>query len=240
MPDRAPYYENLPGQLDMWKDYATPACNSDRMVDARPYVALLAADDWRPMSEYVPSAEYVYVKGYAYMAPGPSVAVARRGKHEFSYWFSPPPDGLVSLGVTAWKPIPEDGISIYDRMDWLYGNPESGAFVRPPELVYEPGGVDVRLTPVPRDLLVAMHAGARLRERAWRWTEWSLQKPGKDPDRIRQRGVESLRKVAFIERDGVLPPGRLPRWLEFDWQVTKHGLAWLAQNLRFCVTKGGL
>jgi hypothetical protein len=38
-------------------------------LDARPYVALLlAADDWRPLSEYVPSEGYVYVKGFSYMA----------------------------------------------------------------------------------------------------------------------------------------------------------------------------
>jgi hypothetical protein len=61
--------------------------------DDKPYAAILAADDWRPLGEYVPSAEYVYVKGFAYMAPEPSVAVARRGRHELSYWYRPPPDG---------------------------------------------------------------------------------------------------------------------------------------------------
>jgi hypothetical protein len=36
--------------------------------------------------------------------------------------------------------------------------------------VYQPGDTTVRLTPAPRDLLVAMRDGARLTERAWRWT----------------------------------------------------------------------
>jgi hypothetical protein len=36
MIDRAPYHENLPGQLDMWKDYSTPACNSVRAKNSPP------------------------------------------------------------------------------------------------------------------------------------------------------------------------------------------------------------
>jgi hypothetical protein len=47
----------------------------DRMreSDDRPYAAILAADDWRPMAEYVANGEFVYVKGYAYRAPHPHV-----------------------------------------------------------------------------------------------------------------------------------------------------------------------
>jgi hypothetical protein len=131
----------------------------------------------------------------------------------------------------VWKPIPSgDGISVYEREQWLYDDPCSGAFVRPPEPVYEPGGTDVRLTPVPRDLLVAMADGARLHERAWRWTEWSLHAPGHEPKKIGERAVNSLVKHAFIARDGVLPSGRLPRWLNFDWSITTAGKAWLAAN----------
>jgi hypothetical protein len=43
-------------------------------------------------------------------------------------------------------------------------------------------------------------------------------------------GILKLRECAFIERDGVLPPGRLPRWFEFDWFVTDHGRAWIEAN----------
>jgi hypothetical protein len=35
MPDRAPY-EDLPGQLDMWADFATPAANSVRAKNPPP------------------------------------------------------------------------------------------------------------------------------------------------------------------------------------------------------------
>jgi len=90
-----------------------------READDRPYVAILAADDWRPLEEYEPSTEYVYLKGYAYMAPRPSVAVARCGKHQLSYWYRPPPDGPLALEVRWWKPIPDDGISVYEREQWL-------------------------------------------------------------------------------------------------------------------------
>ena len=115
----------------------------------------------------------------------------------------------------------------HKRWKAFTANPNDTSFVRPLEPVYEPGGIGVMLTPVPRDLLVAMRDGARLHERAWRWTEWSLQAPGGDPERIRERGINALRKVAFIARNGVLPGGRLPRWFEFDWSITDAGKAWL-------------
>jgi hypothetical protein len=195
--------------------------------DDRPYAAILAADDWRPLEEYEPSAEYVYVKGFAYMARAPHVVVARRGRHQLSYWYAP--SGPCAIGATHWKPTPDDGMSPYDRERWLYGD-QDGAFVRPAEPVYEPGGTDVRLTPVPAALLASIGAGARLHERAWRWTEWRLRMPGREPERIGERGINSLRRHAFIARDGVLPPGRLPRWFEFDWSITDAGKAWLAAD----------
>jgi hypothetical protein len=39
-----------------------------------------------------------------------------------------------------------------------------------------------------------------------------------------------LRKLAFIERAGMLPPGRLDRWYEFDWKITAAGKAWIEAN----------
>lgn len=197
--------------------------------DDLPYTALLAADDWRPLTEYVPSTEYVYVKAFAYRAKYPCVAVARRGRHELSYWRQPPPNGPLPLSVVAWKPLPH-GITPYDAAHFLYGTTNDGAFVRPPEPVYPPGGVDVRLTPVPLRLLHAMRDGARLHERAWRWTEWTLISPGQPPQKIGERGINPLRSVAFIARNGVLPPGRLLRWLEFDWSITAAGKRWLAAH----------
>ena len=108
--------------------------------------------------------------------------------------------------------------------------PERQKFIRPQEPVYGPGGVDVRLTSAPKALLVAMRDGAVLHERAFYWTSWTLQTPGDDPKKITDRPLNPLIKVAFIARDGILPPGRLPRWLEFDWKVTDAGRSWLAQN----------
>lgn len=75
-----------------------------------------------------------------------------------------------------------------------------------------------------------MAGGAMLRERSFRWTECSLQRPSSAPERIGERGVNALRKVAFVARDGFLPPGRLSRWFEFDWRITGAGLAWLEAN----------
>lgn len=183
-----------------------------------------------PLSEYGPGEGYVYVKGFAYRAAHPCVAVARPGRHVLSYWHQPPPNGPLNLGVIAWMPLP-GGMSPQAAAHFLYGDPnDDGAFVRPPEPIYPAGGVDTRLSTVPRDLLLAMHDGARLYERAWRWTEWTLIEPGQLPQRIGERGINALRRVAFIARDGVLPPGRLPRWLEFDWIITVAGDAWLAAH----------
>lgn len=62
-------------------------------------------------------------------------------------------------GVVAWKPIPDDGMCVYERERTLYGDSPSGAYVRPPEPVYEPGDTNVRVTPAPRDLLMGAMAG---------------------------------------------------------------------------------
>lgn len=101
------------------------------------------------------------------------------------------------MTVVAWKPLPADGISLRPRAMVVW-RPRDGAYVRPPEQVYEAGGIDVRLSQVPRELLTAMAGGAILRERSFRWTEWSLQRPGSAPARIGERGINALRKVAFI------------------------------------------
>ena len=86
----------------------------------------------------------------------------------------------------------------------------------------------MRLTPAPAALLASIGTGARLHERAWWWTEWRLQMPGLDPERIGERAINSLRRHAFIARDGVLPPGRLPHWFKFDWVMRPpERLGWL-------------
>ncbi|WP_375312818.1 hypothetical protein WHZ77_05935 [Bradyrhizobium sp. A5] len=44
------------------------------------------------------------------------------------------------------------------------------------------------------------------------------------------RGINRLRELAFIERDGVLPGGQLTRFHDFDWRISDAGAAWLAAN----------
>jgi len=41
------------------------------MIDDRPYVALLASDDWHPLSQYVPTKDYVYLQSCAQGATHP-------------------------------------------------------------------------------------------------------------------------------------------------------------------------
>jgi hypothetical protein len=36
------------------------------------------------------------------------------------------------------------------------------------------------------------------------------------------RSINPLRKLAFIERIGTLPPGHPPRVLEFDWRMARR------------------
>jgi hypothetical protein len=199
------------------------------MTDDRYMQLLLNSDGWRPVEEYVPSRDYCYVRGYAYMARHQSVGIARRGKYDTSYWFQPNGEPL-ALGWVEWKPFPNDGISPHQR--WLdFSRPNDGAYVRPPEEVYEPAGVDAKLKKPARELLCAMFDGAILRERAWRWTEWSLIASDESSAfRITEHGINPLRKCAFIERDGILPTGRIPWWVEFDWRVTDAGKAWIEAN----------
>jgi hypothetical protein len=215
---------NLPPAYDF---YAT-----QEAADHWPHhVELMRSGDWLPRSEYRPNnGEYVYVRGTSYTLGNPGCAIARGGRYETSWWYNP--DGQpVPLDVTEWKPIPNDVLPPHKRWHDFKTKRNDPRFVRPPEPVYEPAGIDAKLTPVPRKLLLDMHGGAVLRERAWRWTEWTLRGPGQPSDRLGERGINALRKVAFIERDGVLPPGRLEHWFEFDWRVTAAGKAWIEANI---------
>lgn len=67
-------------------------------------------------------------------------------------------------------------------------------------------------------------------ERGWRWTVFELHVPGHEPKKLGERAVDGLRRHAFIARDGVLPPGRLPHWFNFDWSITTAGRACLAAD----------
>jgi hypothetical protein len=216
--------ENLPPRYD---HYVT----KEAVLHWPHHVELMRSDGWQPRSEYRPGGgEYVYVKGYTADLGNPCCAIARGGWHETSWWYNP--DGQpMGMDVREWKKFPDDdGVTPYQRwQDWktMRNNPR---WVRPPEPVYEPGGTGIRLTPVPRKLLMEVHGGARLEEHAWRWTEWVLHQTDQGPEKISERGINALRKVAFIERDGVLPPGRLPRWFVFDWKITDAGKAWIEAN----------
>jgi hypothetical protein len=63
-----------------------------------------------------------------------------------------------------------------------------------PEPVYPPGDVYARLTPEPAGLLRAMGAGAVLKERVWKWTEW-LHVTGQPPKKVplRDLGIDLVR-----------------------------------------------
>ncbi|MGY3356414.1 hypothetical protein ACVWZK_003077 [Bradyrhizobium sp. GM0.4] len=191
------------------------------------YARLLLADDWRPMSEYVYDRTYVYAAGSE--GGMNQLFVGRGGRYSVSPWWSPNnTDTPVPLYVNAWKPLP-DGVDPRTHALDIFP-PRAAKPTRPPEPVYEPAAPTTRLTPVPRDLLVAMHGGAALHERTWSWTSWTLQRPGRAPEKISSRGVDRLRECAFIERAGVLPPGNLTRFYNFDWRITPAGAAWLAAH----------
>lgn len=196
-----------------------------------PRARIREADDWRPLEKYVPTKDFVYVAD-AFESLKIGITVARRGRHELSYWYYPPPDGPAAIYPVAWKPIDDsDGISVYERREWLAGYPNRDRNWRGAEPVYEPGPTIARLTPAPRDLLRAMAGGAVLHERAFRWSSFTLQKSGADPKKLTERHTEPLVRLSFIERDGVLPvPGVMRHFREFDWKITPAGAAWLAAN----------
>ena len=73
-----------------------------------PWARVLEAPGWLDLSNYT-AGIFVYVAGYAYQSPVLSVAVARRGQHELSYWRKPPPDGPLSMTVVGWKPTQKMG-----------------------------------------------------------------------------------------------------------------------------------
>jgi hypothetical protein len=201
------------------------------MTDMHRHAELLNSDGWRPRSEYVPTkGEYVYVRGVGFDMWNRGVAIARGGKYSTSLWWDP--DGTpLRLDVKEWKPFPNDGVPPHKRWIDFKTDPNDQHYVRPPEPIYQDAGVNARLTPVPRKLLLAIHGGAILHESAWRWTDWRLRRPDGVLEKITEgRGITALRKLAFIERAGMLPPGRLDRWYEFDWKITAAGKAWIEAN----------
>jgi hypothetical protein len=197
---------------------------------------MLLDDDWRPLSEYVYDRKYVYVA-----ALNPThlyrCMIARGGKYESSEWWTPDNKetsviGLCWLTVTHWKPLPA-GVDAYNPLDhWeeLTGHKWLDPLVREPEPEYEPAPPTERLTPGPRDLLVAMRDGAVLRERGRDWSSFTLTPPGGAPAKITARPLRPLLQNVFIARVGTLPP-RKDRWFEFDWKITPAGAAWLAANI---------
>jgi hypothetical protein len=217
--------ENLPPAYDF---FAT----EEAALHWPHHIELMRSDGWQPRSEYRPNnGEYVYVRGFTADLGNPCCAIARGGRYETSWWYNP--DGQpMTMDVKEWKRFPDDGVTPYQRWQNWKTMRNDPRWVRPPEPVYEPAGVDTKLTPVPRKLLLAMHGGAVLHEIAWRWTDWLLQMTGGEPAKLTEgrSGILKLRKLAFIERDGVLPPGRLERCFEFDWRVTAAGMAWIAAN----------
>jgi hypothetical protein len=191
------------------------------------YAAVLWADDWQPMETYRPSKDYVYVLHIPHRKP--CLGIASRGWHPLSYWYGPDESTPLAIGPIKWKPISNDGILHRDRMRSLV-LPDYVPWVGPPEPVYKPAGTDARVTPVPLALLLELHRGARLEERCGRWTSFHIHRPGRDSERIGERGINVLRRLAFIARDGELPPGATTRVVSNDFQITPAGAAWLAAH----------
>lgn len=204
-----------------------------RMAAGDKGVAILLADDWMPMETYRPSRDYVFIK-FGTSAMVGSIAVASRGWHKQSPWYGMK-RGDIPLPIGdpyAWKPIPwiENGFaSCRDYVDSIW--PPEPPWQRPPEEIWEPAGIDVKLSPGPFELLRAMSNGALLTERLWEWSSWRLQRgPGQSEDKITHLPIGRLRGCAFIERIGTLPPGHPRRVLVYPWRVTDAGAAWLAAN----------
>jgi hypothetical protein len=65
-----------------------------------------------------------------------------------------------------WKPIDLQGATIHEFAARIFPPPDP--WQRPPEPVYEPAGVDARLTQGPLKLLLEMRDGAVLRDRIGR------------------------------------------------------------------------
>jgi len=103
-------------------------------------------------------------------------------------------------------------------------------WVRDPEKVVVPAGIDARVTPEPLKLLKTIYGGAKLRQRVGDWSERHLHMPDGSRQVPMTRALGRLTDLGFIERIGKLPPGYPDRVLEFDWRISAAGLGWLAAN----------
>ena len=193
------------------------------------YARLLLGDGWRSLSEYVYDRSYVYAAAVS-QSHLYQLFIGRGGKYQTSDWWTPHQRGVpVPLYVTHWQPLPP-GVDPPTHSIDLFP-PADPPPSRPPEPVYEPGPATAELTPGPRALLVAMRDGAVLRDCGQRWSSWTVQRLGGEPEKLTARPVDRLRELAFIARDGVRP-AEPTRWYEFHWHVTDAGRAWLAANAR--------
>ena len=179
-----------------------------RLVEGDKGVAILLDDDWQPMETYRPSRDYVFIK-FATGAMVGSIAVASRGWHPNSYWYSIKGEPLQIGDPYAWKPIPwiEQGFaSCQDYIDSIW----------PPRAVRAAAGHE------------QWHPADRVP--VWEWSSWRLQRgPGQAEDKITHLPIDRLRGCAFIELVCKLPPGPR-RVLVYPWRVTEAGAAWLAAN----------
>ncbi|GLH79752.1 hypothetical protein SSBR45G_46610 [Bradyrhizobium sp. SSBR45G] len=194
------------------------------------YARLLLSDGWRPLSEYKYDRKYVYTAAVNYYQD--TVLIPARGG---SCWWTPfdKENPIVGLTVTHWMPLP-DGVDAYNpipHLEEISGKKLPDPLLRRPEPVYgPPAPPTLRLTPGPRDLLIALRDGSRLTERGRDWSSFTLTKPCTAPAKITARPIDPLRRAGFIARNGSLPP-RTDRWFQFEWRITEHGHAWLAANI---------
>lgn len=202
--------------------------DAEESVQAR----LLLGDGWRPLEEYVYDRRYVWAAGVGSWHDNFIAFVGRGGKYTTSSWWRPQMRDLPFAGyVSYWQPLP-DGVDAFNPLaHWeaITGHPWLDPLLREPEPEYEPAPPTVRLIPSARDLLIAMRAGAVLRERGRDWSSFTLAKPGAAPAKVTARPLNPLLECVFIARNGTLPP-RKDSWYEFDYGITDAGHAWLAAN----------
>ncbi|MBB5046857.1 hypothetical protein HNR60_001606 [Rhodopseudomonas rhenobacensis] len=184
----------------------------------------VADADWRPAADYTRADSYVV----ALLAADVGQFCVDVARCNADGWYNLDGWSYGQQPNARWKPIPA-GYASWHYRDVIYPRRR---IEPPPEPVYStPGGVDVRLTAKPREILLAMLGGAPLIEKRWRWSSWSIDLAGRGERQTMLRApIESLRSAMFIERAEPLPQRPLTGFREFEWRPTSHGEAWMMAN----------
>jgi hypothetical protein len=175
-----------------------------------------------------PLPEFIYGKFYPHRGRT-TVHVVVCWSHENVWqapggemWWGPP---------SAWKPLPE-GLDPVAAEHQLWGYSPAPKPAPAPPVVHVPGDTSVRLTATPRDILLALRDGGRLRERVRNWSSFELAVPGCQHLRsLQRRAVDVLTSNVFAARSDE-PPYLTKGEALKSWVITEHGLAWLEANVK--------